>query len=209
MKPITIAIPKGRVTQALAPLFRHAGLDTSPLDSDDRRLIRATDDESLRFLLLKPDDVPTYVEYGAVDLGISGRDVLLERRYDLYQPLDLGVGKCRMIVAGPVGQKAPALPRVATKFPRIASEHFAKQGIQAEIIYVQGSVELAPLVGLADLIVDLAESGRTLVENGLEEREVICSISSVLVANRALYKLRHATISPVVERLRKAVALLG
>jgi ATP phosphoribosyltransferase len=206
LRPLTIAIPKGRVAQALAPLFERAGLDTSPLAGDDRRLIRATADGSLRFLLLKPDDVPTYVEYGAVDLGVSGKDVLLERRYDLYQPLDLEVGRCRMIVAGPKGHAPIHVPRVATKFPRIARDHFASRGTQAEIIYVQGSVELAPLVGLSDLIVDLAESGKTLVENGLEEREVICQISSVLVANRSLYKLRHAAIAPLVERLREAVA---
>jgi ATP phosphoribosyltransferase len=157
-------------------------------------------------LLLKPDDVPTYVEYGVADLGISGRDVLLERRYDLYQPLDLGVGKCRMVVAGPEGAIIPARPRVATKFPRIATEHFAKQGIQAEVIYVGGSVELAPLVGLADVIVDLVESGATLRENNLVVREHICDISSVLVANRSLYKLRHAEIAPLVERLRASVS---
>jgi ATP phosphoribosyltransferase len=206
MTALTIAIPKGRVIRALAPLFTAAGLDTDALLNDDRTLIRESADGSCRFLLLKPDDVPTYVEYGTAELGVSGRDVLLERGYDLYQPLDLGVGKCRMVVAGPVDAKVPDLPRIATKFPRVAAEHFARKGIQAEIIYVQGSVELAPLVGLADLIVDLVESGATLRENGLVERETICPISSVLVANPSLYKLRHQEISPLVERLRKAVA---
>jgi len=208
-RPITIAVPKGRVIRALKPLFERAGLDTGSLESDDRRLIRESADGSLRFLLLKPDDVPTYVEYGTADLGISGRDVLLERAYDLYQPLELGVGRCRMVVAGPRGAVVPSVPRIATKFPRIASEHFAKRGIQAEIIYVGGSVELAPLVGLSDLIVDLVESGATLSENNLVELETICSISSVLIANRSLFKLRHAEVQPLLERLRAAVTATG
>ncbi len=204
-RPLTLAIPKGRVAQALSPFLERAGVGTRNLLANDRRLIRESDDGALRFLLLKPDDVPTYVEYGVADLGISGRDVLLERRYDLYQPLDLGVGKCRMVVAAPEDAVIPARPRVATKFPRIATEHFAKQGVQAEVIYVGGSVELAPLVGLADVIVDLVESGATLRENNLVVREHICDISSVLVANRSLYKLRHAEIAPLVERLRRAL----
>jgi ATP phosphoribosyltransferase len=204
-RPLTIAIPKGRVTKVLAPLFSKAGLDTSALGDDDRRLVRESKDGKLRFLLLKPDDVPTYVEYGAADLGVSGRDVLRERRCDLYQPLDLGIGKCRMVVAAPNGATLPDVPRIATKFPRIASEHYAARGVQAEIIYVGGSVELAPLVGLSDAIVDLVESGATLKENGLSEVETIFEVSSVLVANRSLFKLRHAEIQPLLEKLRKAV----
>ena len=203
--PITIAVPKGRVTRALAPLFERAGIDPQPLLADDRRLIRESADRGVRFLLLKPDDVPTYVEYGTAELGISGRDVLRERRYDLYQPLDLDVGRCRMVVAGLPGASTPPVPRVATKYPRTAAEHFARQGVQAEIIYVQGSVELAPLVGLADLIVDLVESGATLRDNGLVERTTIAAVSSVLVANPSLYKLRHAELEPLVARLRAAV----
>src|SRR5687768_13469592 len=205
MLPVTIAVPKGRVIRALTPLFERAGIDPSPLRADDRRLVRESADGKLRFLLLKPDDVPTYVEYGAAELGVSGRDTLGERRYDLYQSVDLGVGKCRLVVAGVEGADVPAVPRVATKYPRLAAEHFARQGIQAEIIYVKGSVELAPLVGLADLIVDLVETGVTLQENDLEERELITPISSVLVANRAQYKLRHEAVRPLIERLRNAV----
>ncbi|MBK7579064.1 MAG: ATP phosphoribosyltransferase [Myxococcales bacterium] len=205
MRPLTIAIPKGRVTKQLAALFERASLDASSVLADDRRLVRESADGALRFLLLKPDDVPTYVEYGAADLGVSGRDVLLERRYDLYQPLDLGIGRCRMVVAAKKDVSVPAVPRVATKYARIAAEHFAKRGVQAEIIYVQGSVELAPLVGLAHLIVDLVETGTTLVENNLEERELVAEVSSVLVANRAQYKLRRAEVQPLVERLRAAL----
>jgi ATP phosphoribosyltransferase len=203
---LTIALPKGRVLRAVAPLLAQAGADAEVLLADDRSLVRWVAAAHLRFLLLKPDDVPTYVEYGAADLGICGRDVLMERPCDLYQPLDLGVGCCRMVVAGLKGRPAPTgVPRVATKYPRCTTEHFARQGVQAEVIYVQGSVELAPLVGLADLIVDLVETGATLLQNGLEERAEVAQISSVLVANRAAYKLRQARIRPVVDALRRAV----
>src|SRR5690606_34321473 len=133
------------------------------------------------------------------------RDGLLERRYDLYQPLDLGIGKCKMVVAAPEGAQVGDRPRVATNFSRIATEHFAKKGVQAEVIYVGGSVELSPLVGLADVIVDIVESGATLRENNLHVMEEICDISSVLVANRSLYKLRHHEIAPLVEKLAAAV----
>ena len=207
MRPLTVAIPKGRVQKQLVPMLERAGLAASSLLTDDRTLIRVTEDQRLRFLLLKPDDVPTYVEYGAADLGIVGRDVLLERRYDLYQPLDLGIGRCRMVVAGVPSRALPAVPRVATKYPRIATEHFASKGVQAEVIFVQGSVELAPLVGLSDLIVDLVETGSTLKENGLVEIELISQISSVVVANRSLFKLRHAEVSSVVEKLRSVVVV--
>src|SRR5262245_22922745 len=181
--PLTIAVPKGRVLKPLAALLGRAGVRSDVLLADDRALIRTAEDDEpdstrrpsagtvVRFLLLKPDAVPTYVEYGAADLGVCGRDVLVERGSELYQPIDLGIGKCRMVVAGPVGQEAPRdLPRVATKYPRTAAAHFARRGVQAEIVYVQGSVELAPVTGLADLIVDLVETGATLVKNGLAER---------------------------------------
>jgi ATP phosphoribosyltransferase len=202
---VTIAIPKGRVTRALAPLFERAGIDPDPILADDRKLVRVTADGKWRFLLLKPDDVPTYVEYGAAELGVSGKDILRERGYDLFQPLDLEVGACRLVVAGPKDRPIPPVPRVATKYPRAATEHFATRGVQAEVIYVQGSVEIAPLVGLADLIVDLVESGATLRDNGLVEKETIASVSSVLVANPSLYKLRYADIEPLVSALRAAV----
>lgn len=205
MKPLVIAVPKGRVTRSLVTLFERAGIDARSLLAEERKLVRESGDGLLRFLLLKPDDVPTYVEYGAAVLGVSGRDILLERRYDLYQPLDLGIGKCRMVVAGPADARDPDVPRVATKYVRIAAEHFARRGVPAEIIYVQGSVELAPLVGLADLIVDLVESGRTLADNLLIERETIVEVSSVLVANRSLYKLRRDEVAPLVEQLAGAL----
>jgi ATP phosphoribosyltransferase len=201
--PLTVALPKGRVLRAVAPLLAAAGADAEALLADDRSLVREAASAGLRFLLLKPDDVPTYVEYGAADLGVCGRDVLMERPSDIYQPLDLGVGRCRMVVAGLVGKPAPTgVPRVATKYPRCAAEHFARRGVQAEVVYVQGSVELAPVVGLADLIVDLVETGTTLAQNGLEVREEVARISSVLVVNRASYKLRHDRVRPFIEALR-------
>ena len=202
---LTVAVPKGRIQKQLGALLRRAGIDDGPLADADRRLVRPTKDGALRFLMLKPDDVPTYVEYGAADLGFSGRDVLLERRYDLYEPLDLGVGRCRMVVAGPAGVVVPEVPRVATKFTRIATEHFLARGVQAEVIHVGGSVELAPLVGLADLIVDLVETGTTLKDNDLVVLEEVCLITTLVVANRAAFKLKHAEIAPLLEGLRRAV----
>jgi ATP phosphoribosyltransferase len=204
-RPLTLAVPKGRILKVLAPLLREAGISADCLLAEDRRLVRESEDGSIRFLLLKPDDVPTYVEYGSADLGVVGRDTLLERNYELYQPVDLRVGVCRMVVAAPIGAPAVAAPRIATKYPRIAQKYFASRGTQVEVIYVQGSVELGPVTGLSDLIVDLVETGATLRENGLEEREVICSISSLLVANRSLFKLHHERIAPIVEGLRRAV----
>lgn len=206
MKPLRVAVPKGRVTRAVADVFARAGIDASALLADDRRLVRESGDGKLSFALLKPDDVPTYVEYGACDIGVCGRDVLSERRYDLLCPLDLQLGKCRLVLAAPAGTSEVDAPRVATKYVQMATDYFDRRGIPAEIIFVQGSVELAPLTGLSDYIVDLVETGTTLAENGLVERETIAQISSVLVANRSQYKLRHAEVTQLVERLRSAVA---
>lgn len=206
-RPLTLAVPKGRILKVLVPLLQRAGIPANCLLANDRTLVRESEDGSVRYLLLKPDDVPTYVEYGCADLGVAGRDTLNERNYDLYQPVDLGIGVCRMVVAAPHGAVVPAVPRVGTKYPRIATRHFDSLGIQAEVIFIQGSVELAPLTGLSDIIVDLVETGSTLRENGLEERDVIFPISSVLVANRALFKLHHERIAPFVEGLRNVAAL--
>lgn len=204
--PVVIAVPKGRVLEELAPRLEQAGLDAQAVLDDDRRLIREDPTHGVRFLLLKPDDVPTYVEYGAADLGVVGRDVLLDREYDLYAPVDLGIGRCRMSVAAPQGKPVTGryggTLRVATKFPNVASRHFLARGQPVEMIYVQGSVELAPLTGLADVIVDLVESGKTLHRNGLEEVELICEVSSVVVANRVGLKLKRQRIGPLLDRLR-------
>jgi ATP phosphoribosyltransferase len=203
---LTMALPKGRVLRAVAPLLSRAGIGVEALLADDRTLMRESPGAGLRFLLLKPDDVPTYVEYGAADLGVCGRDVLMERTADQYQPLDLHVGICRKVVAGLRGRPDPkGVPRVATKYPRIAAQHFVRRGVQADVVYLQGSVELAPIVGLADLIVDLVETGVTLEQNGLEVREEVAPISSVLVANRASFKLRQEQMKPLLDALRTAV----
>jgi len=205
-EPLVVAIPKGRVLSALAKRLAPLGVQREILLADDRTLVRDDPTTNLRFLLLKPDDVPTYVEYGAADLGIVGRDVLLEREYDLYTPFDLGIGICRMVVAGKLGaQPVGRTLRVATKFTNIASRYFLSKGQQVDVVYVQGSVELAPLTGLADVIVDLVESGETLRQNGLCELEFICPISSVLVANRVALKLKRAAIAPLIDALHTSL----
>jgi ATP phosphoribosyltransferase len=201
-EPLIVAVPKGRILPKLAKRLTSIGLDPTVLLADDRTLVRDDPHTGLRFLLLKPDDVPTYVEYGAADLGVVGRDVLLEREYDLYAPLDLGIGVCRMVVAGkPLRAALGRTMRVATKFTNIANRYFLSQGQQVDVVYVQGSVELAPLTGLADVIVDLVESGETLRQNGLVELEFICPISSVVVANRVAFKLKRAAIAPLLAAL--------
>ena len=208
--PVVIAAPKGRLLEQLEPLLTRGGFDASVLTRRGRHLVRDDAARGLRWLLLKPDDVPTYVEYGAADLGVVGRDVLLEREHDVYAPLDLGIGRCRMVVAGlPRAPYRPGHPadrtlRVGTKFPTTASRHFMGKGHPVEVIYLTGSVELAPLAGLADVIVDLVESGETLRQNGLVEVETICDVSAVVVANRVGLKLKREAMVPILEALRRA-----
>ncbi|MBX3246597.1 MAG: ATP phosphoribosyltransferase [Myxococcales bacterium] len=205
---VVVAVPKGRVLEQLVPRLEAAGFDTDALTRSTRQLIREDAEHGVSWLLLKPDDVPTYVEYGAADLGVVGRDVLLEREYDLYAPLDLGIGRCRLSVAGPTGAAYPPTPgtvlRVATKFPHVATRHFQAKGQLVETIFVQGSVELAPLTGLADVIVDLVETGETLRQNGLDVYEDICEVSSVVVANRVGLKLKRAQIAPLLDALGRS-----
>lgn len=215
-KPITIALPKGRTLGPIGKLFAKAGVDLGDaLNESSRALVRKATFEGrgLDLLLLKSDDVPTYVEYGTADLGICGRDILLERDADVYQPLDLGLGRCRLVVAGKVSGAADAnanprgqrMPRVATKYPRTAEAHFVGKGVQVEIVNVQSSVELAPITGLADLIVDLVETGATLAQNGLEVKEEIVKVSTMLLANRASYKLRQDEVGALVAALRSSL----
>ncbi len=203
---VVVAVPKGRVLKQLIPRLERAGIDSAALTADNRKLIREDPRQGLRFLLLKPDDVPTYVEYGTADLGVVGRDILLERNYDLYSPVDLGVGRCRLMVCGKPGTSLDELDgtplRVATKFPNIATRHFLAKSRPVELIFVQGSVELAPLTGLADVIIDLVETGETLKQNGLVPLEPICDVTSVLVANRVGLKLKSKVIAPFIESLR-------
>ena len=203
---LSIAVPKGRVLEQLAPRLERAGIDSTPLTRRSRKLVREDHERGLRYFLLKPDDVPTYVEFGTADIGIVGRDVLDERRYDLYAPLDLEIGRCRMAVAGPegasLGEGMSRPLRIGTKFPQIAQRHFSQKGVPVEIIFLQGSVELAPITGLSDVIVDIVETGETLNQNGLVELETISTVSSMVVVNRASLKLKGERIVPLLQSLR-------
>ncbi len=203
---IVIAVPKGRVLEQLSARFEKAGIPTGALTAKSRKLVREGKAAGLSFLLLKADDVPTYVEYGAADLGVVGRDILMERDYDVFAPVDLDIGRCRMMVCGlpnePITGRGERPVRVATKFPHIAEQYFRSRGIPVELIFCQGSVELAPLTGLADVIVDLVETGETLRQNGLVELEHIADISSVVIANRVGLKLRREAIEPILDALR-------
>jgi ATP phosphoribosyltransferase len=208
---LTVAVSKGRILHEALPLLARAGLEPAQDLERSRKLVVGTSRDDVRLVVVRAQDVPTYVEHGAADLGIAGKDVLLEHEGDgLYEPLDLDIARCRLMVAGPRGA-APAAGRlrVATKFVMTTRRHFARQGIQAEIIKLYGSMELAPLVGLADRIVDLVDSGRTLAANGLEPLEEICPISSRLVVNKASMKMKHEKVKGLIEALTAAVRARG
>ncbi len=207
--PLTIALSKGRIIQQALPLLAHAGI--APLEDlgTSRKLILETTNPLVKFVIIRASDVPTYVQYGAADLGVSGKDVLLEHGGEgLYEPLDLGIARCRLMVAGLPDARVPASRRlrIATKYVRTAERHFAAKGQQVEIIKLYGSMELAPLVGLADLIVDLVETGNTLKANGLVPLEQIVEISSRLVVNKASWKMKHEDLTTLLGLLREAVA---
>ena len=197
--PLPVAMPKGRLGKQLAARMVPRGVPASLFDERDRTLLREAEVNGLhlRVLLLKPDDVPTYTEHGATDLGVVGRDVAMERGAALYAPWDTGLGRCRLVVAAPADAppRTPGAPlRVATKYPRTAAHWFARRGEDVEVIFVQGSVETAPLVGLSDVIVDLVETGETLRQNGLVVCETVCAVSAVVVVNHAALRLRRAEI---------------
>jgi ATP phosphoribosyltransferase len=206
--PLKLAIPRGALWGETLDALDRIDVDTAEMRGDSRSLIFEVSGMSL--VTMRPSDVPTYVESGAADLGITGKDVLLEHTDRIvYEILDLGYGACRMVLAGRRGdeslgetERRLGSMRIATKYPRIAERHFEETGRQAEVIEVKGSVELAPLVGLADGIVDLVATGRTLEENGLEIREEIASSTARLVVNRVSHKLRAAEVDNLVERLR-------
>ena len=209
--PITIALSKGRIFKETLPLLAAAGI--TPLDDPEtsRKLILATSQPNVRLVIIRATDVPTYVQWGAADLGVAGKDVLMEHGGDgLYEPLDLRIARCRMMVAGVKDATLGARRlRIATKYVQSTRRHFAAQGKQVEVIKLYGSMELAPLVGLADLIVDLVESGSTLKANGLVPLEHIADISSRLVVNKASWKMKHPTVMGLIETLRRAVATRG
>lgn len=207
--PLKLAVPRGALFEETLGALDRAGLSTAELRGESRSMI--FDGSGVTLVTMRPSDVPTYVEAGAADLGITGKDVLLEQSDRVvYELLDLGYGECRMVLAGregddQLGESARRLGtmRIATKYPRVAERYFEQTGRQAEVIEVKGSVELAPLVGLADGIVDLVASGRTLADNRLEAREEIARCTARLVANRVAHKLRAAEVDELAERLRK------
>jgi ATP phosphoribosyltransferase len=206
---LTLALPKGRLLDPALALLREMGLDG--VGGDSRRLIFVDEARRIRLLFLKPADVPTYVQYGAADLGIVGKDILLEQEPDVYEPLDLGFGACRLVVAEPRQLWERDDPsrwswvRVATKYPRLTERYFSERGIQVEIVRLDGSIELAPLVGLADRIVDLVQTGETLRANGLVEVAEITRSTARLIVNRAALKTAHASVSVIIDDMKKRV----
>ncbi len=205
---LTIALSKGKMLEPTLEVFRRAGYQSNGLSSESRRLVFSCPDLGMTFLIVRPADVPTYVEYGAADIGICGKDVLLEQDSDVYEPLDLGFGACRIAVAALRGQashdRLSSKIRVATKYPKITERYFNQRGVPVEIIKLYGSIELAPYVGLADRIVDLVETGNTLRAHDLVEVELIARSSARLIVNRASLKLQHAVVTDLIKKLRAA-----
>lgn len=212
-RPLTIALSKGRILEQTLPLLQAAGLVPDEDVQKTRKLMVGgrVGDEEVRFLIIRAADVCTYVEQGAADIGVAGRDSLLEYRPHVYEPLDLKIGCCRLCVCGPKDLVEGGTPergsriRVATKYDQLATEYFLSQGVHAEIIHLYGSMELAPLVNMAERIVDLVETGSTLKANGLVEETTLCDISSRLIVNPASFATRKSQIQPIIERLRQAV----
>ena len=206
---VTVALSKGKLLTPTLEIFKNAGYCGPDLSSDDRRLVYEAPEAGLTFLIVRPSDVPTYVEYGAADVGVAGKDLLLEQGLDVYEPLDLRIGGCRISVAapnGPEGQtRMSSKVRVATKYPHITEQYFNQQGIPVEIIKLYGSIELAPMVGLADRIVDLVSSGQTLLANNLIETDVIGWSTARLIVNRASLKMKHDVISKMIRQLKKSL----
>jgi ATP phosphoribosyltransferase len=205
---LTIAVSKGRIYDDALPLLEEAGIVPIDNPKTSRKLILRTTKDDVNLVIIRATDVPTFVEYGAADMGIAGKDVLLEHGAEsLYEPLDLGIAKCRLMTATPVN--APEIKgriRVATKYTKTAQRYFADLGVQAEIIKLYGAMELAPLVGLADCIVDVVDTGNTLKANGLEPRDLITHISSRLVVNKASMKMKHQVIQSLLDQFEKTLA---
>jgi ATP phosphoribosyltransferase len=208
---ITFALPKGRIMQDSMALFAKVGIDCPEMNDGSRKLVFENRDTGYRFMAVRATDVPTYVEYGCADIGVVGKDTLLEQGKDLYEPLDLKFGYCRLVVAEPAALQQDDDPfnwsniRVATKYPRITEQYFAGKGIQVEMIKLYGSIELAPLVGLSERIVDLVSTGATLRENGMVEVETIAEVTSRLIVNRASLKTKHRRITRIIEDLERVI----
>lgn len=202
---ITIAMPKGRIFDEACVCLEQAGY-SMPTEIAGRKLIITTEDERFQLILAKPVDVPIYVEYGVADVGIAGKDVLLESEREVYEMLDLKISACHLAVASlPGASQHVYMPRVATKYPNIAMKYFKRQGEQVEIIPLNGSIELAPLVGLADRIVDIVSTGQTLKENGLTETAILESITSRFIVNPVSYRLKKEMIDEMIEAIRAVV----
>jgi ATP phosphoribosyltransferase len=206
LAPLRVALPKGRLLQPCLELFQDLGCAGLMEILSSRRLFWDESEQGFSFMVIRPTDVPIYVEHGAADLGIVGRDVLREEQRDVYEPMSLGFGRCRLVVAGPPEIRDENLHlrhrlRVASKYPHLTRQHFLKQGISAEVVSLSGSVELAPLVGLADLIVDMVQTGRTLRENNLVEIDEIMASEACLIVNRASHKLRLKEINQLMRRI--------
>lgn len=207
-KQLVLALSKGRILQETLPLLADAGIVPAEDLSKSRKLLFDTNLPDVKLVVIRAVDVPTYVQLGAADLGVAGKDVLLEHGVEgLYEPLDLDIARCRLMTAGVVGaDPGQSRRRVATKFVKVARRYYAEQGIQAEVIKLYGAMELAPLMNLADEIVDIVDTGNTLRANGMEPRELIANISTRLVVNKASMTMKHAYLKPLLERLRCAVA---
>jgi ATP phosphoribosyltransferase len=204
--PLTIALSKGRIFKETMPLLAQAGIEPRDDPETSRKLILDTSQDDVKLVIIRATDVPTYVEYGAADVGVAGKDVLMEHGGNgLYEPLDLGIAKCRLMVAGPEDPVTDERRlRIATKYVQSTRRYYADRREQVEIIKLYGSMELAPLVGLADLIVDVVDTGNTLKANGLVPLEHIADISSRLVVNKASMKMKHDRISELITRMRAA-----
>jgi len=208
---IAIALPKGRLLPEAIKLFEATGIAGLEGLMESRRLLCEDVTGAYRFMVLRPADIPTYVEYGATDMGVVGKDILLEQERDVYEPLDLKFGACRLVVAQPKNLQQRWSPggfssvRVATKYPKLAERYFSQHGVQVEIIRLSGSIELAPLVGLCERIVDLVDTGRTLQENDLEEVEEIATATARLIVNRAALKTKHQQVRGLIDRLQAVV----
>lgn len=213
MKFLSIALPKGRLFDPAVEMFRQLGLVNIELKENSRQLILTDEKSKLKFIIVRAQDIPTYVEHGAADFGIVGKDVLLEKASDVYQPLDLKFGQCRLSIAGPRKMARADFwdellhrhVRVATKFPSVAKQYFTSKGVQAEFIKLYGSIELAPLTGLADLIVDIVDTGKTLKANGLVEIETIMEASSWLIVNKVSLSTEFDRVDSIIKGLQKIV----
>ncbi len=208
---ITFALPKGRIMQDSMELFAQIGITCPEMNDESRKLVFENPEQKFRFMAVRATDVPTYVEYGCADLGVVGKDTLLEQGKNLYEPLDLKFGYCRLVVAEPKELQKSDNPlnwsniRVATKYPNITERYFASKGIQVELIKLYGSIELAPLVGLSERIVDLVSTGGTLKANDMVEVETIAEVTTRLIVNRASLKTKHQRISKIIDDLEKVI----